>query len=123
MLDFTIRDAVESDTARIAALVSELGYPTTDAEMKSRLATIWGDSNLRTLVAQVGTVVVGVAGVGLAPNYERNGAYGRLLVLAVAEPYRGSGVGRALVDKAETWLTTRGATTIVVNSGDHRKDV
>ncbi len=122
MLEFTIRDAVESDTPHIAALVTELGYPTTEPEMKNRLAIIGDDSNIRTLVAQVGDVVVGVAGVGLEPYYERNGAYGRLLALSVAESYRGKGVGRALVNAAEAWLTAQGATTIVVNSGDHRKD-
>ena len=30
MIEFVIRDAVDGDAARIAALMCELGYPTTD---------------------------------------------------------------------------------------------
>ena len=121
MTDWIIRDAVAADALPIATLMTELGYTTTEAEMRTRLSTIGADSNFRTLVAATDTAVVGVAGVGIAPFYERNGTYGRLLALAVTEAYRSSGIGRVLVEAAEAWLIERGATAIVVGTGHHRR--
>jgi GNAT superfamily N-acetyltransferase len=121
-LDFTIRETVEADTSSIATLVTELGYPSTVAEMRQRLATIDNDVSCRTFVADLAGMVVGIAGVGIAPCYERNGIYGRLLILAVAEQYRRRGIGRALVDSAEAWSAAQGARLMLVNSGLHRHD-
>jgi GNAT superfamily N-acetyltransferase len=118
----TIREAVEEDTPSIATLVTELGYPSTVAEMRRRLVTIGNDANYRTFVAEVAQTVVGLAGVGIAPYYERDGTYGRLLILAVAERYRRRGIGRALVDSAEAWSAAHGATLMLVNRGRHRHD-
>jgi GNAT superfamily N-acetyltransferase len=118
--EFAIREATRDDAAQIADLMTTLGYPTTPGEMGERLSTIGRDSNHRTLVAHLDVTVVGLAGVGVAPFYERNGTYGRLLALVVDERYRGAGIGQRLVEAAEGWLRSRGATTIVVNSGHHR---
>lgn len=119
---FTIRNANETDASSIAALISELGYPTSESDMRGRLAAIEADANYRTFVAQVGAAVVGVAGVGLAPYYERNGTYGRIAVLAIGGAHRRNGLGRALVDASEAWAAGRGATAMVVNTGHHREN-
>jgi GNAT superfamily N-acetyltransferase len=116
----SIRDAKQADASFIAELISQLGYPTLESEMTNRLARVRVDSNYRTLVAEVGTAVVGVAGVGLAPFYEHDGTYGRLLVLAVDDKHRRHGVGRMLVRAAEDWAAEQGAVAMVVNSGYRR---
>jgi GNAT superfamily N-acetyltransferase len=119
---FSIRDAACTDAISIATLISQLGYPTLESEMTGRLAKLRSDSNYQTFVAEIETTVVGVAGVGLAPYYERNGVYGRLLVLVVDDTRRGSGIGGALVKAAEDWAASQGATAILVNSAHHRHD-
>jgi GNAT superfamily N-acetyltransferase len=119
---FTIRDATDADASSIAGLISELGYPTTEPEMRARLATIAAEGSYRTFVGEIAATVVGVAGVALAPYYERNGAYGRLLVVAVGEAHRRKGLGRALVKAAEAWAASRGATSMLVNTSHHREN-
>jgi GNAT superfamily N-acetyltransferase len=118
----SIRDAEQADAGPIAGLMSQLGYPTLEAEMVERLARVGADSNYRTLVAEIGTRVVGIVGVGLAPFYERNGTYCRLLVLAVDDHHRRQGIGRVLVRAAEDWAAEHGATVMVVNTSHRRPD-
>jgi GNAT superfamily N-acetyltransferase len=119
---FTIREATSADSSAIAGLISELGYPTTEPDMRARFTAIEADANYRTFVAEVAAVVAGVAGAGLAPYYERNGIYGRILVLAVGEAYRRNGLGRALVNAAEAWAASQGAIAMLVNTAHHRKN-
>ena len=117
----TIREATIADASAIAGLITELGYPTQDSEMRARFTAIEADATYRTFVAQVASAVAGVAGVGLSPYYERNGIYGRILVLAVSEAHRGHGVGRALVAASEAWAVSRGAHAMLVNTAHHRE--
>jgi GNAT superfamily N-acetyltransferase len=121
-MSVSIRDANRTDARAVADLMSQLGYPTLEAEMRERLARVGADSNYRTLVAQIGTRVVGVIGVGRAPFYERNGTYCRLLVLAVDEQHRRHGIGRMLVRAAEAWAQEHDATVMVVNTSHRRHD-
>ena len=90
--------------------------------MAVRLGAIGQDRSSRTLVAEVGGAVVGVAGVWLSRYYERNGLYGRLVLLAVDDNWRRQGIGRTLVTEAEAWAVARGANSMVVNSGQHRHE-
>jgi GNAT superfamily N-acetyltransferase len=117
----TIREATVADASAVAGLMTELGYPTSESDMRARFIAIEADRNYRTFVAQVGGTVAGVAGVGLSLYYERNGIYGRILVLAVGEAYRRHGLGRALVGASEAWAASRGAHAMLVNTAHHRQ--
>ncbi len=61
--------------------------------------------------------MAGVAGVELSPCYERNGLYGRLVLLAVDGPWQNRGIGRALVAEAEAWAVAEGATWMSIAAG------
>jgi GNAT superfamily N-acetyltransferase len=102
--------------------MTELGYPTTVEAMTERLATILGDTNYVTFVADMGGSVIGVAGATLGTYYEKDGIYARLLVLSVSATARGQGTGSRLVDAVEHWAASSGARDIVVNSALHRSD-
>ena len=116
----SIRQARLEDAGPIAELITQLGYPSTPAEMAARLGHILPDANHLSLVAVREGRVIGVIGVGLAHYYERNGRYARILVLSVAQERRGSGVGGKLLAAAEEWARAAGASSAVVNSGNHR---
>ena len=117
-----IRNAVIGDAAMVARLITDLGYPTTAAEMTDRLEMILSDPNYITVVAEFNGEVVGVAGATIARYYEKDGLYSRLVVLAVSSTARGLGIGRQLVEAVERWSTGKGARECFVNSGLHRSE-
>jgi ribosomal protein S18 acetylase RimI-like enzyme len=69
-----------------------------------------------------GEHVVGFIGTRAGPLYERDGQYGQIMALAVAEDYQRRGIGRTLMDAAELMLIARGVCILVVTSGNQRAD-
>lgn len=115
-----ILPAGSSHAAAIAELVTQLGYPTSLAQMERRLASIFADRDTGTLVASMDGRVVGFVGTRLAVTYERDGPFGEIRAMAVAADARRQGIGRRLLSAAEATLIERGARVIVLSSGNHR---
>ena len=120
--DTLIRHATLSDAEALAALVTELGYPTLAEQMRERLRTILPDPNFSTLLALVGERVAGFIGALIRPSYEADGLYGQITALVVASAYRRRGIGDALTAALESMLARRGAAIVVVNTANHRAD-
>jgi GNAT superfamily N-acetyltransferase len=116
-----LRDAVAADAHAIAHLVTELGYPTAVTLMESRLRRMLSLSHHRIVVAESSGAVIGVAGACVDHGVELD-TYGRITALAVDEKWRGTGVGRLLVDQAERWCRERGADRVTLTSGHHRPE-
>jgi GNAT superfamily N-acetyltransferase len=119
---FYLRKAVLDDAGAIAALMIQLGYPTSTADMQGRLTPILEEPKQITLVAEIQGAIVGMVGAGVGHYYERNGSYGRIFTIVVDEAHRGQGIGSALVAAAEGWLMEHGVISIIINSGTHRKE-
>ena len=117
-----IRAAVVSDAEAMAGLVSELGYPTSPSQMRSRLEAILPDAGYSTLIALVDTRVAGFIGTIVRPSYEADGLFGQIMALVVAPNHRRRGVGQSLLASAEGLLARRGVQVVVVTSGNHRAD-
>jgi GNAT superfamily N-acetyltransferase len=122
MPEIKLRSALEGDAEELARLTTELGYPTSADEMSTRLHAILLRSDYFTAVADSEQEVVGYVGAAVGHLYERNGSYGRVVALVVSEQHRGRGIGKALLQFAEDWMWSCGASVVVVNSGDHRAD-
>ena len=122
MAGIAVRDATIADSDRIAQLVSDLGYPTSSSQMYMRLESILRDGDCHTLVACDGDRIVGFIGTRIGPLYESDDLYGQIMALAVARDRQRSGVGRMLVQAAESILIQDGARVLVVTSGNHRAD-
>src|SRR5205823_13032511 len=97
----TIRDAKLSDAPALAALICELGYETTNAEMRQRLKSILPDARLRTFVAEIDDEVCGMIGTLTHASHEHNDCSGKITALVVSNKQRRSNIGRALIAAAE----------------------
>ncbi|MGB7538614.1 MAG: GNAT family N-acetyltransferase [Anaerolineales bacterium] len=122
MTEITVREASAADSAAIARLVTQLGYPATPAEIEGRLAPILAHPDYAMWVAEVSGRVVGLTGVFIHLALEYDGYYGRLLGLVVDEPYRGKGLGKQLLDQTERWLRERGVDKLTLTSGKQRTE-
>ncbi len=117
-----IRDALLADAPALVPLMDHLGYPSTIGDLRDRLATILAHTDYAPWVAEVDGQVVGMAGGCIGHFFEKNGCYARLVALVVHAQAQGRGVGSALVREVERWARGRGATIMLVNSGDSRAE-
>ena len=121
-MTFKIRDAKLSDAPALAALMCELGYQTTTAEMRQRLKSILSDAHYRTFVAAIEGRVCGMIGTFALPSYEHNDLSGRILALVTSSASRRGGIGRALIAAAERDFAQKGIKRIAVNTRLSRQD-
>jgi len=112
----TIREMTEGDAEQVAALSGELGYPSTPAQIRARLLAIEGHPDARVFVAsELGGRVRGWVHVFGHRQLESDGAAG-VGGLVVEAGSRGHGIGRALMDVAESWARERGYQRVTIPS-------
>ena len=116
-----IRTASPADVPALAALATELGYPTTPEAMRERLDRILPRDDYATWVAERGGRVVGFAGAMHGLSYVYDPPYARLLSLVVEPGERGRGTGAALVAAAERWARGQGAAQLHLTTALHRE--
>lgn len=122
MDEITIRFATLDDVAYIADLGAQLGYPDSEMEFAGRLAELLQQSNH--------TIYVAADGEGEVRAWMHIYIYYTLLSdpvvmvggLVVNETHRGQGLGRQLMEKAESWGCARGCEAVYVKSNVIRAD-
>jgi GNAT superfamily N-acetyltransferase len=119
MTDLQIREATGDDAEALAPLFSVLGYETSPAVLRERLAGF-------RAADPAGHVLAAFDGAGRAmgfltlhhtPVLHRPTAVGRITALAVDPTAQGRGVGRRLVEAAERLCREAGLARIEVTSG------
>jgi GNAT superfamily N-acetyltransferase len=106
---------IAGDAERVAALTSELGYPSSVEQIARRFARINGQPHQIVFVAEDADRVIGWLHVAVHHCLESD-PFAELLGLVVAEGQRGRGVGGALVSTAEAWARAHHCATIRVRS-------
>ena len=117
-----IRAAKLSDAPKLAALMCELGYETTNEEMKTRLKSIVADARCSTLVAKIGKELCGMIGTLTHMSHEHNDLSGKIVALVVSKKQRRSGVGRALIAAAEKDFARRNVTRLTLTTRVERDE-
>lgn len=110
-----LRSARLDDAEAIAALSTQLGYPTTTEQAALRLGELLPMPDHCVVVAEVGGNAVGWAHVERRVNLE-SGERAELMGLVVDETNRRSGIGGKLVEAVEHWAAARHVTIMVVRS-------
>lgn len=116
-----IRQAKKSDAADLAELMTELGYVTTEDEMRQRLSHLLSVDSYHTAVFEGNHAISGMIGMSHSFAYHSNDTHLRIIAFVVKEEARGRGVGRLLMNEAERWAECKGATTLILNSGNRKE--
>ena len=114
-----IRDATIADSGDIARLTTELDATANGKAAAGCLARVAGRPDYLVLVAVHEGKVVGWLQAH-ASEVLVSGFRVDIIGLVVAEGARRSGIGRALVERAEQWAAGLGAEAIVVRSNTKR---
>jgi len=118
----TIRDARLSDAPALAALMCELGYETSNAEMRQRLESILTDPRFRTFVAEIDNTVYGMIGTLAHASHEHNDLSGKIIALVVSKKRRRGGIGRTLIAAAEKDFAKRKVTRVSLTTRFTREE-
>jgi GNAT superfamily N-acetyltransferase len=116
-----VREANTADAEAIAALLTELGYPASGAEMPGRLAAVAAAPG-QVLVAEDAGKVLGVASVTRLILLHRAEPVALLSALVVRAEHRGQGMGQALVEAAARKAAAWGCATLELTSRDDRQE-
>ncbi len=117
-----VRRAAAADADRLAALATGLGYPSSPEEIRRRLSPFESDPDHWVGVAELDTAhVIGWVHACVRRLVESNpcAEIGGLMVDA---GFRGSGVGRVLMEHAEDWARSKGLEAVYLRSNVIRKD-
>lgn len=116
-----MRDALPTDNGAIASLLGELGYPSVTDEVTERLKALEG-VDYSVQVAERGGRVVGLLSLHRIHMLHISAPTCYLTALVTAADARRSGVGKELLQAAESWARAHDCGRLVLTTANHRHD-
>ena len=116
-----IREAKPGDSARIAELLDQLGYPGTSKFIRKKIIQSSENSDATLLVAVNGRRVCGLIALHFINQIALPGDFCRISYLCVDRPDIGTGIGRALIARAEGLARARRCDRMEVHCHARRK--
>jgi GNAT superfamily N-acetyltransferase len=117
-----IRVAQRRDAASVAALLGELGYPSTAAQAAERLERITADPSTWMIVAEVGSELAGLGALHVQNLVERDEPGCQVAALVVGPGFRRRGIGELLMEALEDEARRRGGKVMALNTAHRRAD-
>jgi GNAT superfamily N-acetyltransferase len=119
-----IRPGRAADAEAMAALCTELGYPSSEAQIRERLLRLSDVEHGLFVAEDAGGELAGVIAVHTRLLLEDD-PFAELTVLVVTQDARGGGIGSELVAEAARWARARGLARVwvrvnVVREATHR---
>src|SRR5919197_5473216 len=115
-----IRRMTADDSAVVADLCGQLGYPATRDQILDRFTNVERQTNGAVFVAEDDGRVIGWIHVATVPLLEAD-LYAYIAGLVVDETHRNQGIGAELVETAERWAREKGCRTMRVWSRIQRE--
>ena len=104
----TIREATQDDAPAVAALLGELGYPTSADQAAERIGRIAADPTTWVIVAEVDSELAGLGALHEQNLVERDEPGCEVAGLVVGQRFRRRGIGELLMDALEDEARRRG---------------
>jgi GNAT superfamily N-acetyltransferase len=119
-MTWIIREARNEDAQQLTGLTEQLGYRVDSSLVARQLKPLLRDPDHEIFVSELDGTLVGWVHVYRSPLFY--GSFAEIGGLVVDESFRGQGLGRALMEKAEEWARSKGIPEIRLRSGGHRKE-
>ncbi len=116
-----ITEAKPEDVTHLSLLLEQLGYPTAESEVLSKLK-LYSQPDYKILVARSETIVFGFIALHVHQTFHLPGSVGRITSFCVDEKMRGLGIGSLLLAAAEEYFITNKCYKIEVTSNLKRFD-
>lgn len=117
-----IRKPTLEDLEEVSPLLTQLGYPSQDSSLSSRMRAHAEDPASVLFIAEVEEGVAGLIAFHLIPLIHADGYLGRITALVVGEAFRRKGIARKLMETVEDWGRQRGCTRFEVTTNEKRLD-
>jgi len=115
-----IRPVRIEDARSVATLATQLGYPSSEAQLAERIPHVLGLGDAAAMVAEDAGAVVAWIHVELRRTLVAD-QEAQVMALVVDERCRGRRIGAALMSEAECWARERGAVKLRVGSRTTRE--
>jgi GNAT superfamily N-acetyltransferase len=118
--ELVIRDAEDGDADALAILLTQLGYPQEASFVIRKLRELSERASANVFVAEDHGDILGFLSFDSEPAFHREGNIGTITAMCVLETSREHGIGRQLIERAESFAKETGCVRIAVASGVQR---
>lgn len=115
-----IRKAKEQDASAIRTLLEQLGYPTQDGLVESKLALMLDHPDERLFVYEQDDALVAVMSLHFVPQIALAGDFATISYFVVDETIRSKGIGKAMEEHCTLLAQERGCEKIQVHCNIRR---
>lgn len=115
-MTITLRRISLCDVEALLPLVEQLGYPTSPENLTARIALYQMSTNDIAWVAAKGDEIIGSVALHIYDLFHSTERYARIVSMIVKETYRRQGIGKLLIQKAESYAKKVNCSTLELSS-------